>query len=128
MEVGRWPGKEFLSTLPVRGATLLKWQLAMIWLFLSTLPVRGATLAARNSNNGTTFLSTLPVRGATDDLQDIHQSLTQFLSTLPVRGATIQCQQAATAQIISIHAPREGSDGNPKSVCQYLDHFYPRSP
>ena len=35
----------------------------------------------------------------------------QFLSTLPARGATRCGNAAQEAQTISIHAPREGSDG-----------------
>ena len=36
----------------------------------------------------------------------------QFLSTLPARGATRQNAGNVTAVRISIHAPREGSDGD----------------
>ena len=35
---------------------------------------------------------------------------TVFLSTLPVRGATISLQLRKISAMISIHAPREGSD------------------
>ena len=34
----------------------------------------------------------------------------RFLSTLPARGATINCKRDHLARLISIHAPREGSD------------------
>ena len=34
----------------------------------------------------------------------------QFLSTLPARGATDVAKGATMRAIISIHAPREGSD------------------
>ena len=34
----------------------------------------------------------------------------KFLSTLPARGATVRAGAAAANGIISIHAPREGSD------------------
>ena len=43
--------------------------------------------------------------GATGVLQ------AQFQSTLPVRGATEAQYQKTTEFVISIHAPREGSDG-----------------
>ena len=33
-----------------------------------------------------------------------------FLSTLPVRGATPEVCQHGMVEVISIHAPREGSD------------------
>ena len=35
-----------------------------------------------------------------------------FLSTLPARGATVRCKVLQNDGWISIHAPREGSDGN----------------
>ena len=35
-----------------------------------------------------------------------------FLSTLPVRGATMNCSEVTLMTVISIHAPREGSDGD----------------
>ena len=51
-----------------------------------------------------------------------------FLSTLPARGATLVRQDEVGPGHISIHAPREGSDGQPvKTPAEALD-FYPRSP
>ena len=35
---------------------------------------------------------------------------TKFLSTLPARGATAEAQNYKKTLLISIHAPREGSD------------------
>ena len=82
-------GGEFLSTLPVRGATIYNYVLLWFEAFLSTLPVRGATLLCDGG-------LALDVR---------------FLSTLPVRGATVFLCRACYLLIrISIHAPREGSD------------------
>ena len=43
-----------------------------------------------------------------------------FLSTLPARGATISTGAAAANGIISIHAPREGSD-----ICWRRCRFQP---
>ncbi len=57
------------------------------------------------------FQSTLPVRGATlqpDNLGGIDG----FQSTLPVRGATGGRIFFPPSGVISIHAPREGSDHN----------------
>ena len=56
-----------------------------------------------------TFLSTLPVRGATSRARMV-EIAREFLSTLPVRGATTPTQTYSLLFIISIHAPREGSD------------------
>ena len=40
----------------------------------------------------------------------------KFLSTLPARGATFQNYQALDTSMISIHAPREGSDDRPQDL------------
>ena len=55
------------------------------------------------------FQSTLPVRGATNE--KLRAELEQvFQSTLPVRGATRFGDAWEVTSVISIHAPREGSD------------------
>ena len=55
------------------------------------------------------FQSTLPARGAT--LTSIClKSPASFQSTLPARGATWGVWVTAYARMISIHAPRTGSD------------------
>src|SRR5699024_4253372 len=99
-------------------------------LFLSTLPVRGATM--QSSLKGALdylFLSTLPVRGATTMVwTPLHSVLLLFLSTLPVRGATCTGTQERGEQRISIHAPREGSDRSPQTPECGPGYFYPRSP
>ena len=41
---------------------------------------------------------------------DVRATDKQFLSTLPARGATDYAGEFAFRQVISIHAPREGSD------------------
>ena len=55
------------------------------------------------------FLSTLPARGATCFF-DHDLATCRFLSTLPARGATCQRVTQSCGVLISIHAPREGSD------------------
>ena len=74
------------------------------------------------------FLSTLPVRGATVEPQSFLDYYASFLSTLPVRGATFDKAPCYNAIIISIHAPREGSDGCCRVGFYILRDFYPRSP
>ena len=78
--------------------------------FQSTLPVRGATdpMTIAASVLGL-FQSTLPVRGATSPMLGYLLSMI-FQSTLPVRGATRKTYQRRTNKMISIHAPRAGSD------------------
>ena len=51
-----------------------------------------------------------------------------FLSTLPARGATGTEVNAVINRIISIHAPREGSDLTRPRWALSRTYFYPRSP
>ena len=51
-----------------------------------------------------------------------------FLSTLPARGATARMEFVLSCINISIHAPREGSDGLSATPNHVLSDFYPRSP
>ncbi len=60
-------------------------------------------------NDRRRFQSTLPARGATTKPRSRH-SPTVFQSTLPARGATAARGYLALSELISIHAPREGSD------------------
>ena len=55
------------------------------------------------------FQSTLPVRGATK-AKFRRTAVRAFQSTLPVRGATLPFLSAPMPSLISIHAPRAGSD------------------
>ena len=78
--------------------------------FQSTLPVRGATQRFSEIKSPTVFLSRLPVGGATRAAAPIRRGCSPFQSTLPVRGVTGKFWLKAMVKIISIHAPREGSD------------------
>ncbi len=62
------------------------------------------------------FQSTLPARGATygDGFQ--RSQPYKFQSTLPARGATVAAVFASRSVVISIHAPRTGSDKTPWEV------------
>ena len=51
-----------------------------------------------------------------------------FLSTLPARGATVRCVVYDASCLISIHAPREGSDFKILRISFITSYFYPRSP
>ena len=124
---------EFQSTLPVRGATRIAGKAAVGLKFQSTLPVRGATGVLIFGQHEDRFQSTLPVRGATTSSPHrLPQSLNfnprspcgerrsnaygadqtiLFQSTLPVRGATKGILHGPGPRLISIHAPRAGSDG-----------------
>ena len=73
------------------------------------------------------FQSTLPARGATLELLKtaVYQS---FQSTLPARGATRGREANTKAMLISIHAPRTGSDLTPRNWNAHQKNFNPRSP
>ena len=51
-----------------------------------------------------------------------------FQSTLPARGATADRILSNMRQIISIHAPRTGSDGSTQYRIAFSRYFNPRSP
>ena len=141
----------FLSTLPARGATYtfpglrrarchfyprsprgerlcaMSTSLGTLG-FLSTLPARGATNCRLCPVRGFRFLSTLPARGATIVVWVSANERTDFYPRSP-RGERLSCCRAAAAPcLISIHAPREGSDPSPDGQKSFTPHFYPRSP
>ena len=67
------------------------------------------------------FQSTLPVWGATVLLLKVLRFLLLFQSTLPVWGATRSRAWADRMLLISIHAPRVGSDPSEANVGLYTD-------
>ena len=74
------------------------------------------------------FQSTLPVWGATISTLLFCLSHWEFQSTLPVWGATGLGAFQQRPVVISIHAPRVGSDIISISASLPLTHFNPRSP
>ena len=74
------------------------------------------------------FQSTHPVRGATPDPNESNIHV-EFQSTHPVRGATgIKAALASGLTPISIHAPREGCDGQGGRDLDQHHDFNPRTP
>ena len=73
------------------------------------------------------FQSTLPAKGATINPVYAHIRLI-FQSTLPAKGATRTAAFFGASQVISIHAPREGSDAAKPSKSPSMMYFNPRSP
>ena len=118
----------FQSTLPVRGATGLSAQIAGQFLFQSTLPVRGAT--GFPSCRGFCVLNFNPRSPCGERLRWFASAIWPiiFQSTLPVRGATGHLCHNALPELISIHAPRAGSDGSGKDGGEDGTDFNPRSP
>ena len=74
-----------------------------------------------------TFQSTLPARGATKCRQSAGK-MQKFQSTLPARGATCLQGLRNRFRVISIHAPRTGSDMVCKARLEDAEDFNPRSP
>ena len=102
-------------------------QTRTVWRFQSTLPVWGATNAQGTITRADLFQSTLPVWGATlSRLEALEARL--FQSTLPVWGATLVSNPHPGQTIISIHAPRVGSDRCRSAACRWCGNFNPRSP
>ena len=97
-------------------------------IFQSTLPARGATAPSPDPNNYKQFQSTLPARGATEQPQGDDRDERQFQSTLPARGATVLSGHVAPLDLISIHAPRTGSDRTRRANITTFSDFNPRSP
>ncbi len=120
---------QFQSTLPVWGATFWICPAATQLLYFNPRSPCGERRGV-GSYNGLTplFQSTLPVWGATTSSGLAKFSSRKFQSTLPVWGATPLIAELISKIIISIHAPRVGSDpGGP--CCGYLsEYFNPRSP
>ena len=151
----RWPklarnNIRFQSTLPVWGATGRHMQksdrmpisihaprvgsdlfreevTARTRSFQSTLPVWGATNRGQHSLKTDKFQSTLPVWGATTR-QATTMPAYLFQSTLPVWGATFRQAIRRVFILISIHAPRVGSDQHNNCQGTLLCYFNPRSP
>ena len=96
--------------------------------FLSTLPARGATNATFCTVRSFSFLSTLPARGATTRFSARAPSPTDFYPRSP-RGERLKHPaHREVLSLISIHAPREGSDLLAFKIFEVSDNFYPRSP
>ena len=76
---------------------------------------------------GDLFQSTLPARGATL-LEGNPGKQKLFQSTLPARGATYLLTRMVVSPLISIHAPRTGSDTACWATAPSRSNFNPRSP
>ena len=79
--------------------------------FLSTLPARGATITDSETRRAQIFLSTLPARGATLSVLPGGVILGYFYPRSPRGERRWACRRQWSRSAISIHAPREGSDG-----------------
>ena len=90
-------------------------------------PRGGATFVPNTGQTVEIFQSTLPVGGATKNWI-LYPVLKLFQSTLPVGGATLLAGDQSMHLVISIHAPRGGSDPPGVSGRGNFFYFNPRSP
>ena len=144
-----WYG--FQSTLPARGATVSFVSLPgsnsisihapregsdyrtlrsaeLLALFQSTLPARGATQSHLRCTHSIQFQSTLPARGATWEYTGGTIYEDDFNPRSP-RGERHDLRHmGGVVGVISIHAPREGSDLPGIRFWRLLWNFNPRSP
>ena len=100
----------FQSTLPVRGATHLDACDGVWGPFQSTLPMGGATAIRRSKAGFKTFQSTLPVGGSDRACVRPGVSVTYFNPRSPCGERLFCTKPPDLGTLISIHAPRVGSD------------------
>ena len=103
----------FQSTPPARGATPRPDRCIRPAQYFNPRPPRGGRRPPCLTPTMTpTFQSTPPARGATRPSTTLILRTYQFQSTPPARGATRNSiHRNNTQATISIHAPREGGDG-----------------
>ena len=102
--------KAFQSTLPARGATPAFPTFAVSALFQSTLPARGATSAYCYQIPTQLYFNPRSPHGERLNRACPSTVRAKFQSTLPARGATERQGGILQYFLISIHAPRTGSD------------------
>ena len=96
--------------------------------FQSTLPARGATVSNPQPSTGCiNFNPRSPHGERPANITDVDFSLL-FQSTLPARGATLFRALQRAHIVISIHAPRTGSDAIGRASRRACGYFNPRSP
>ena len=118
----------FLSTLPARGATYPSDELAERTVISIHAPREGSDRAPCAPARPCADFYPRSPRGERPPGPAAPSWKTAFLSTLPARGATTYSMDGARRRIISIHAPREGSDLPLIAAARCRHNFYPRSP
>ena len=101
----------FQSTPPARGATMsCRATATTSETFQSTPPARGATMRTEASQRLYSNFNPRPPQGERPDSISFGKYSLIFQSTPPARGATVRVVAYQPDAIISIHAPRKGSD------------------
>ena len=114
------PTSIFLSTLPARGATRNRRLERQQFGISIHAPREGSDEPTAAVHYGTLNFYPRSPRGERPAQRTFQFMAKEFLSTLPARGATRVPLRLAHPFEISIHAPREGSDGRcpgSKSLC-----------
>ena len=110
--------KQFQSTLPLRGATILPHRLATEEAISIHTPLAGSDVSPILDRIPLIFQSTLPLRGATHPSLPVFALPWRFQSTLPLRGATSDPCRRSSRRKISIHTPLAGSDMGARTIQQ----------
>ena len=119
--------RQFLSTLPARGATRWCWPTLQSCCHFYPRSPRGERPTSFVIIWYHKFISIHAPREGSDRFQDCAKRRKEvFLSTLPARGATQALKYTVKMSWISIHAPREGSDLGPglglRVLCEISIH------
>ena len=121
-------GSRFQSTLPARGATILKASYLSRCTFQSTLPARGATTGVKSNPTGGTYFNPRSPHGERHfwkmAMLTWHISIHAPRTGSDAPGFVFQ----KAGGLISIHAPRTGSDGGTGNELRDHRNFNPRSP
>ena len=96
--------------------------------FQSTPPARGATKRPLMSSSRSVFQSTPPARGATVIAFRIPSTIWDFNPRPPQGERPCPFCGGEADFIISIHAPRKGSDSRVPYISELLPYFNPRPP
>ena len=96
--------------------------------FQSTLPARGATAGTIPCSSSKDYFNPRSPHGERHITSASGKSPKIFQSTLPARGATQLLDWNGIKIVISIHAPRTGSDSGVARYYIISVHFNPRSP
>ncbi len=119
---------KFQSTLPVRGATSAASPVRHPSPHFNPRSPCGERLAAFTPTKGIDYFNPRSPCGERPGFSRRRNPAIRFQSTLPVRGATGRWQYQSNKGLISIHAPRAGSDYPISLLLQPLAYFNPRSP
>ena len=119
----------FQSTLPVRGATSKEDKQKMETTISIHAPRAGSDLTGMSDpEKWIRFQSTLPVRGATSFSRAAFAGSCYFNPRSPCGDRRGAGRRIRGNRLISIHAPRAGSDDEPRAGRGVPRDFNPRSP